>query len=69
MKEKILMEEIETLFAELERFKKSKELFLEEFKHEYYWQMSNARGGDQWHKGALKGFEHSKRIFDKYFQN
>ena len=63
-----LIDDVKELFEEIDNFEKTKSLFLEEFKHEYYWQMSNSKGGGDWHKGALRGFEHSKEIFDKHFK-
>ena len=63
-----LMDDVKELFEEIDKLEKSKELFLEEFKFEYIAQISNAKGGGQWHTGALRGFEHSKEIFDKHFK-
>jgi hypothetical protein len=55
--------------SEVERLQAEKENFLKEFNYEYGWQIQNAKNSkSEWHKGALRGFEHSKEIFDRHFQ-
>jgi hypothetical protein len=66
-------QEVERLYTEsqqkVERLEKAKENFLKEFNYEYSWQIQNVKNSkSQWHKGALRGFEHSKEIFDRHFQ-
>lgn len=54
----------------MDDYKKAIESFLKEFNYEYGWQKQNVENDkrSQWHKGALRGFEHTKEIFDKHFK-
>jgi hypothetical protein len=58
------------LLQKVERYEKSVDEFKEEYTYEHGWQTKNVEGNkrSQWHKGALEGFNHVKRIFDKHFQ-
>jgi hypothetical protein len=63
------MKERDEAEQKVERLEKAKENFLKEFNYEYGWQIQNVKNSkSQWHKGALRGFEHSKEIFDRHFQ-
>lgn len=58
------------LVIENGRLKEAIEAFEKEYVYEYGWQIKNVEVNkrSQWHKGALRGFEHIKEIFDKYFK-
>jgi hypothetical protein len=62
-----------TRFEVIEAFnelKKAIESFEKEYEYEYGWQIRNVEGNkrSQWQKGALAGFEHVKKIYDKHFK-
>ena len=56
------------LLTENKRYQKAVQEFEKEFEYECGWQIQNAQGKSQWHKGALEGFNHVKRMFNKQFK-
>jgi hypothetical protein len=44
------------------------EALKKELDYEHGWQIQNAQGKSQWHKGCLEGFNHVQRIFGKHLK-
>lgn len=61
----------QSMNEKIEQYKKAVEGFKQEYDYEHGWEVRNGEGNkrSQWHKGALRGFEHIKEIFDKHFKN
>ena len=62
-------ESLTEVIQQVEGLEKAKTGLEREFMSEYSWQVTNVVGSprSQWHKGALRGFEHSKEIYDRHF--
>jgi len=63
-------ERIEELEEKVKQYEKALAGFNKEFNFEYRWQKSNVKRNpkSQWQRGALEGFEHVKRIYDKHVE-
>lgn len=67
---KVLMKNSVVRSETIENYERAIEEFEKEYDYEHGWQIRNTEGNkrSQWHKGALAGFIHVKRIFDKNFK-
>ena len=63
-------ERVEELEEKVKQYEKALAGFNKEFNFEYRWQKSNVKHNpkSQWQRGALEGFEHVKRIYDKHVE-
>ncbi|WP_346207637.1 hypothetical protein NSS91_16160 [Caldifermentibacillus hisashii] len=63
-------ERVEELEEKVKQYEKALAGFNKEFNFEYRWQKSNVKRNpkSQWQRGALEGFEHVKRIYDKHVE-
>lgn len=63
-------ERVQELEEKVKQYEKALAGFNKEFNFEYRWQKSNVKRNpkSQWQRGALEGFEHVKRIYDKHVE-